>query len=207
MIAEFVIKKAKKLGADDVIANFITGETKQIRFANNSISVSQIWPINKLSFFIAIKNKILTTTLDDVSETNVERTIKKLIATSKFVSPKKDYYGIADGKYKYKPIKDSFDKRIENISEECVDFVEAAKNKALEYSKRTAGVLYTNVFDNYTETSSGISAKDKMSSIQISIRAFNEKDESGHGVFCSRVLNKFNPEKAGEKAGIIASQA
>src|SRR3990172_2030574 len=137
MITEMVVRKARKLGADDVIATFITGETKQIRFANNSISVLQNWDLNKLNIFISLKKKIVRTTLDDVSENNVEKTVRNLIKIAKVILPKQDYFGIAEGKFKYKNIKDGFDNRIENVSEECIDYVDAAKNKALEFSRRT----------------------------------------------------------------------
>ena len=207
MITEKVVKYAKKLGADDVVATLVSGETRQIRFANNSVSVLQNWSLNKLNIFLSVKKRIVRTTLDDISENKVESAIKNLIKISKQILPKTDYHGIAEGKFKYQKVKDGFDKKIAGMSEECVDIVEASINKALEYSKRTAGVLYTNAYDKYTETSTGISAQDKMTSIQISIRAFNEKDESGHGVACARVLNKFNPEQAGQKAGQISNLA
>jgi len=200
-----ILKFALNQGAEDVVLEKIKGVMKQFRFANNSITISQIWNLNFYKVFLTWKNRVLSTTIHDISDDSVKNTIRNLHKISKLTQPNKDYFGIAKGPFRYKRIQNTYDKKIENIDE--IDIINSAINSALKYSKKTAGVLYTNTFQREIETSSNISASEKSSSVQISIRAFNRNDESGHAVSCSRVLSKFNPNKAGEKAGEISKLA
>lgn len=200
-----IVKKALKLGADDVIVESLKGKFNQVKFANNTITVSQSWDIFRYNIFLTLKKRIVNTTIYDVSKKSIEKTVKSLVKAAKLIKPNKDYFGIAKGPFRYKPVGELYDKKIENVS--GVDIVESAVNSALQYSKKTAGVFYSGLYHRNIETSSKISASDKTTSISISIRAFNKKDESGHGVSASRVLNKFNPESAGEKSGEIAELA
>jgi PmbA protein len=80
-------------------------------------------------------------------------------------------------------------------------------NSALQNSKNTAGVLYTNYNERSLESSGDISASEKSTSMQMSIRAFNSDDESGHAASCSRMLSKINPEELGNRAGEISKLA
>lgn len=202
-----IIKKALKIGADDVIVQTTKGKANQVKFANNSITAIQNWNVLRSNIFLTWKGRVVQTTIDDLSEKSVNETIKKLIKYAKATKPSSDYFGIAQGPFKYKKIPNLYDKKIENISENILDKVQTAINSALQNSKKTAGTLYTTSFENNLETSSNVSASEKSTTIQIYIRAFNEKDESGHAVSCARTLNNFNPEKAGEKAGLISKLA
>jgi len=200
-----IVKKALRLGADDVIVESLKGKFNQVKFANNTITVSQGWDIFRYNIFLTLKKRIVNTTIYDISKKSIEKTVKSLVKAAKLIKPNKDYFGIAKGPFRYKPVGELYDKKIENVS--GVDIVESAVNSALQYSKKTAGVFYSGLYHRNIETSSNISASDKTTSVSISIRAFNKKDESGHGVSASRVLNKFNPEDAGEKAGKTAELA
>ena len=200
-----IMKFALNEGAEDVVLEKIKGITKQVRFANNSITISQIWNLNFYKLFLTRKNRVMNSTINDTSDDSVKKTIRNLIKISKITQPNKNYFGIAEGPFRYKKIQNTYDKKIQNT--DAIDVINSAINSALKHSKRTAGVFYTNTFQREIETSSNILASEKSSSIQISIRAFNESDESGHAVSCSRVLNRFNPDKAGNKAGEIAKLA
>jgi len=200
-ILKFVLKE----GAEDVVLERVKGIMKQVRFANNSITISQTWDLFFYKLFLTWKNRVMNTVIYDVSDNSVKKTVRNLIKISKLIQPNQNYFGIAEGPFRYKRVLNIYDKKIENIDE--TDIIRSAINSALQNSKKTAGVFYTNSFQREIETSSNISASEKSSSIQISIRAFNEKDESGHAVFCSRVLKKFDPESAGKKAGEISKLA
>jgi len=200
-----LIKFALREGADDVIVEKNVGETKQVKFANNSIAVSQNWIMETYKIFIAFKKRIISTILFDTSEEAVKNSIKNLIRNAKMLQENKDYFGIAKGPFKYKPIPKTFDKKI--INADTNDIVEAMINSALENSKNTAGILYTSYNERSLESSSNVSANEKSTSIQLSIRAFNSDDESGHAASCSRALNKINPEELGKRAGEISKLA
>lgn len=200
-----LIKFALKEGADDVIIEKNIGETKQVKFANNSIAVSQNWSMENYKIFIACKKKIISTMLFDTTENSLKNSIKSLIKNAKMLQENKEYFGIAKGPFKYKPVAKTFDKKI--INADTTDIVETMINAALENSKNTAGILYTAYNERSLESSNNISANEKATSIQLSIRAFNSDDESGHAASCSRMLNKIKPEELGKRAGEISKLA
>jgi PmbA protein len=200
-----LIKFALKEGADDIIIEKNVGETKQVKFANNSIAVSQKWIMESYKIFIACKKKIITTVLFDTSEDALKNSIRNLIKNVKLLQESKNYFGIAEGPFKYKAIAKSFDKKI--INADTTDMVETMINSALESSKNTAGILYTSGNERSLETSNNVSVNEKSTSIQLSIRAFNKDDESGHAASCSRLLSKIKPEELGRRAGEISKLA
>jgi len=200
-----LIKFALKEGADDIIIEKNTGETKQVKFANNSIVVSQNWNMENYKIFIACKKRIISTVLFDTSEGSLKNSIKNLVKNAKMLQENKEYFGIAKGPFKYKPVAKTFDKKI--IDADTTDIVETMINSALEKSKNTSGILYTSYNERFLESSSNISANEKSTSIQLSIRAFNSDDESGHAASCSRMLSKINPEELGRRAGEISKLA
>jgi PmbA protein len=200
-----LIKFALKEGADDVVIDKNVSETKQVRFANSSITISNNWKIPFYKIFLSVKKKVLSTTLFDVSEDSVRDSIKSLIKSAKKLQPNQEYFGIARGPFKYKPIKNSFDKKI--IDADIGEISQRTINSALENSKSVAGVVYTGYNERYLETSNNISASEKSTSIQVSARAFNKDEESGHAASCSRILSKINPDEIGRKAGEISKLA
>lgn len=200
-----LIRFALKEGADDVIIEKNFEEIKQVRFANNNVTILNKWNLETYKVFIVYKKRIIDTILFDTSEDSLKSSIRNLIKNAKMLQENKEYFGIAQGPFKYKPITNTFDKNI--IEADTTDIVEAMINSALEKSKNAAGVLYTNYNERNLETSNDVSASEKSTSIQLSIRAFNADDESGHAASCSRFLNKINPEELGRKAGEISKLA
>jgi len=216
-IAEYIVKRGLNLGADDIIATVINSNTKQIRFANNEIVLNTEWETVDVEVFLSVGKRLISSSLKNPSPSetflsvskdwnltkeNIDKFLARMIKMAKMIKPKEDYYGIASGNFKYGKLKDCYDKRITKLSEENIDFVHEAINAALsEGAKRCAGVLYSSMYTRYKYTSNGISAREKGTRINISIRAFREKDESAHSVSVSRVLKYFDPEKAGKEAG------
>jgi len=199
-----LIKFALKEGADDVIIEKNYGETRQVRFANNNVTISNNWSITTYKIFLSLKKRILSTVLFDVSEESIKSSIRNLIKNARALQPNKEYFGIAQGHFKYKPIKDLFDKKIINAN--VADISQAMINSALENSKSVAGVVYTSYIERELESSGDVTASEKSTSMQISARAFNKDEESGHAVSCSRVF-KIKPEEIGRKAGEISKLA
>ena len=219
----YIVDKALKLGADDVVVTIKPAITKQIRFANNEITLSTTWDTTDVEVFLAHKKRLISSNINNpglsetftsvggksnLSKDAVDKFLDRMIKVAKVLSPKEDHYGIAKGPFNYKPIKDSYDRKIENLGSKTVDFVEAAIDAAKsEGAKRCAGVLYSSNWEEHKFTSGNVEASDKGSSINLSIRAFAEKDASGHSVSVSRIFDKFDAEKAGTEAGMLAKQS
>lgn len=200
-----LIRFALKEGADDVVIARNKGFTKQVKFANNSIVLTQNWDIESYEVFIAYKKRLVSTKVFEISEDSMKSSIRNLIKNAKVLQESKDYFGIAEGPFKYRPVPQTFDKKILNA--DSADIVERAINSALVNSKNTAGILYTDYNEKTLETSSNVSASEKSTSMQLSIRAFNADDESGHASSCSRLLSKISPEELGTRAGEISKMA
>ncbi|WP_461867215.1 TldD/PmbA family protein [Thermococcus sp.] len=206
-INELILKKAKELGFGDVVVLSHEQSRRQVRFANNEITVAKNWHSRKVELFVEYEKRIGSTTLMTLDEETIERSLKTLLASVKSLSPKEDYYGIAEGPFKYRDIPETFDKAIVELDEPN-EYVERAINAALEEgAKRVAGVLYTDHNRLYLSTSNGVEAFDEGTGIEISVRAFIGDEESGHGTNSVRVLKKFDPESAGRKSGEIAKLA
>lgn len=200
-----LIKFALKNGADDIAIEKNSEEIRQVRFANNSIQIFNAWDISSYDIFLSYKKRTVNTTVCGSSEKEIIDAIKKLIKYAKITKPNKNYFGIAEGPFKYKKIPKLFDKKVANAN--LSDITEKMINSALENSTNTAGIVYAENSERELETSSNISASEKSTAIKLSIRAFNKDEETGHAASCSRILSSISPEKTGRKAGEIAKLA
>jgi PmbA protein len=200
-----LVKFALKEGADDVIIESNDGFMKQVKFANNSVVVTQNWSIKSYDVFISYKKRLVSATLFDTTESAIKESIRKLIKNAKVLQMSDNYYGIAEGPFKYKAVPKTFDKRL--LDADTTDIVESAINAALKSSNNTAGILYTDYNNKTLESSNNVSASEKSTSMQLSIRAFNADDESGHAATCSRMLSGVSPEELGARAGEISKMA
>jgi len=201
----YAIKKAEKLGATDAVAQLSKENRSQIRFANNTMTTLQNWETERLELFLSFNKRIVSTGLDMVTKKSIDAAIVDLAKLAKAAKPKEDFGGIADGPFKYRKIAGCYDKRILNA--DLADKVDGAINAALKKAQKAAGVLYAGEEAVELATSGGVHAADKGTSIELSLRAFCAKDESGHSVSCSRSMPGFNPESAGAKAASLAGLA
>jgi PmbA protein len=115
--------------------------------------------------------------------------------------------GFAKGKFKYQ--KSQADKTLadlENPAEYVFEAIEAAKKEAGP-DTNTGGIFFNGLADIYQVSSEGPIGEDRRSAVELSIRAFSQKEASGHGVECSSTIKGFDPARAGQKAGEIAKQA
>ena len=199
-INEKILKKAKSMGFGDVIIFSEELDKKQIRFANSEISVGKYWHEKRSTIFAEKDRRIASIEIMNFDDRIIEEYMKILDKNIKSIEKKKDYMGIAEGPFTYNDVEETYDKRI--LESEPVEFVERAINSA--DAKRVAGVLYIENPKTYLTTTNNIEAFDEGTKIEISIRAFMDSLASGHATSSSRVLEKFQPERAGEKAGEIA---
>src|SRR3989344_903445 len=129
-LAKSIIGKFKKAGADDVIVDINDDLSSQIKFANSKIAVTQTWSTAKADLFVAVKKRLVATTIKDFSDASVLDTISRIMKFTEKSTPNEDYEGIAEGPFKYKEIEDIYDKNVENLDEKAVDMAQAALNAA-----------------------------------------------------------------------------
>jgi PmbA protein len=202
-LAEALVARALKAGAQDVVANVYLNRSYQIRFAQNEPVISNGWREQAASVFLVVDKRVVATELKDLSKAN--RTVDDLVALARRSQENPLYGGIAKGPSKY--ARPSVDKAILSLRDGG-DYVEAAIHGALEEGAvETAGSFWKYDYEHFLHTSNGAEGHDRRASVYLSIRALRGPESSGHGVACATRLSRFRPEKAGHKAGKIATLA
>lgn len=202
---ENVVKRCKALGADEAIAKTVVGRNRQVRYSNNQIDVSLAWNYYVTDIVMSWRKRLVATQIANFQR--VDQTLKRLFQLAKVSQENPTHAGFAKGKFRYR--KSSADRNIdslENPAEYVFEAVEAAQEVAGPETK-AGGIFFTNISDVYQVSSEGPEGEDRRSAVELSIRAFSEKEASGHGVECSSTLKGFDPSRAGKKAGEIAKQA
>jgi len=202
---EEIVKKAKTLGADEVIAKTTFGRYRKTRFSNNQIDISVAWNDYATDVFLSWKKRVVGTLIRNFQ--NIDESVKRLFNLAEVSKENPQYGGVAKGKFGYK--KSNADKALENLenpAEYVFEAIEAAKKEAGS-DTNAGGILFTKFEDVYLVSSEGPMGEDHRSAIELSIRAFSQRESSGHGVECSSTIKGFDPAKAGRKAGEIARQA
>ena len=206
-LANYIVKVGLEKGAQDVIAIVTRSDEHMFRFANNSLTIVKNWSRESANMLIGINKKTIVVSLTKLDKDTIDRVVDKVVKTSKYLEPDKDYTQLPGEKFEYKSIPDTYDPKIEAL-ENASEYVDAAINAALkEGVEKVAGVLVYNVGEKFLATSTGIEASEKGTSIKLSVRAFCGEEASGHGVEVSRVLSRFNPERPGREAGEYARRA
>ena len=201
---EAIVKKGKALGADEVLANTTFGRYRQTRFSNNEIDITVAWNDYVTDVALSWQKRFVATQIHNFEK--VDETMKRLYQLAKASKENPMYGGIAKGKFKYS--KSKADKSLENLDQADYVFkaIEAARKEAGP-DLNAGGILFTKLEDVYLVSSEGPIGEDCRSAIEFSIRAFSQREASGHGVECSSTIKGFDPSRAGKKAGDIARMA
>ena len=202
---EEIVKKAKALGADEIIAKTTLGRYRQVRFSNNQVDITVEWNDYVTDVALAWKKRLVATEIHDFKD--VDASLKRLFGLAKVSKENPMFGGFAKGKFSYKESK--ADKKLEdlvNMTDYVFEAIDAAKKEAGPKID-SGGILFADFEDVYLASSEGPVGMDSRSAIELSMRAFSEREASGHGVECSSTLKDFKPARAGSKAGEIAKLA
>jgi PmbA protein len=202
---EEIVRKAKSLGADEVLAKTTFGRYRQARFSSNQTDITVAWNDYVTDVTLAWKKRLVATQIHDFQD--VDAGLKNLLQLAKVSQENPLFGGFAKGKFKYATSK--ADKKLEEL-ENPTDYISAAVEAARKEAGAeidSGGILFTRFEDVYLVSSEGPVGVDKRSAVELSIRAFTQREASGHGVECSSALKDFKPERAGAKAGEIAKLA
>ncbi len=200
-----IVKKAKKLGADEAIARTTLGKYRQIRFSNNQIDTTVAWNDYTTDLALAWKKRLVATQIHDF-EYN-DSSIKRILDLAKIARENPFFGGFAEGHFKY--VENNADTKLRELEDPAgyvFEAIDAAQKEAGSKSN-SGGILFTKFEEVYLHSSEGPQGTDDRSAIELSIRVFTEPEASGHGVECASTLKKFKPSKAGTKAGEIAELA
>ena len=202
---EGVVKKAKALGADEVIARTVAARNRQVRFSNNQIDASLAWNTCVTIVVLSWKKRVVATQIANFKK--ADSTLKSLFDLARVSRENPLHGGFAQGKFSYgTSVADKGIDNLENPAEYVFEAIEAAKKLAGPETS-TGGILFSSVSDVFQVSSEGPQGEDCRSAVELSIRAFSQKEASGHAVECNSTLKGFDPARAGRKAGEIAREA
>ena len=203
-LANFIVKEGLKLGVDEIATLVNKTVKRQARFSNNQITVTKTWDDIAIKVYVAKDRRIAMCEVTNMEKNSLKENLNKLLHVIKITREVEGYEKLPEGPFTYKSLPDTYDPKIEQLGEEIVDFAEEAINSALNAGgKRVAGTLYSEYNETVLVTSRNVEAKDKGTRIEITVRSFADEEgvAQGMGLSVSRTLGKFNPSKAGEKAG------
>jgi PmbA protein len=202
-LTEKVMKQIKQKNVDDVVLHSGIERNHQTKFANNKIVKTDVSSGYYISVFCSINKRIVETTIKDLKEENIEKTINDIIRYSQHLPENKNFEGIANGPFRYKKLK--HDKKIIDAEEKAGEIIEESINSACEKKEtRNSGVFETSLSENYLLTSNNAEGESIDTNVYFSIRSIYEKDSSGHKVYGARFLKGLDAEELGRKAGEFA---
>lgn len=198
-LLEKVVNLSEASNVDQVVAIASKSDELLCRFANNSLTVVKQVSETELSVCMSKGRKRLVSSTTDLYR--VDSFVKELSDAISSL-PESDFENIPKLDVDYKPNERRVDKKLLDSKEKAPEFVEQAINSAIKAgAKRCAGTLSISLSTTYLLTNTGISGNDSVAKILLNIRAFSDKDATGHAVSCSPTISGFNPERAGTKAG------
>ena len=206
-IAQYLLKDLKRKGADDVIVQLSSSTNDIVKFSNNKISTTKDWSTTMMSVFVAKDKKIMATSLKTFTEKAAADLATRTLQGLKQLQPNNEYFGIAQGPFKYKKLREYYDPKVKDMDIEMIDLVKQSLDITKKKVKRAAGILEKNDVENYLLTSNDIEVRENGSWLYFSIRALVNQNASGHQTAVSRIKNKLNVIETAARAAEIAHLA
>ena len=198
---EFGVKVAKRLGADEAILMTVFSDERMARFANSSVTVTKNISESGQVVYLAKGGRRIIGSSSNPERASLERFIE-LLFKSMMSLPKDPGYVPLPAKGMSFGGRDGHDRKLDDAEGLLSGYVEEAVGSATEAgARRTAGSLEAGVTRHHLLSTTGTVGSDASAKILLNIRAFTDKDASGHGLSCSATVRGFDPGLAGKRAG------
>ncbi len=198
--------RALSLGVEDFAGIGQRSQVAMTRFSNNSITVIKYHDVSTATVYVGYKGRRMTSSIEKIDEDVVLRDIERMVETAVAVKPAEYYSSLPKGDVDFALTSGKYDQKVRDLPDRHVDMVESVINEALKAgAKRVSGTLASHVGKTVLATSGGRVGEYRSSNIELNVRAFVEKDESGHGAAVSTSLEGLDYEGVGETAGAMAS--
>ncbi len=172
MNAEEIVKVTMAGGFDEAVVSTYRYAKAYLKIANSKIdSLVEKYEVSG-SLFVSSKKRVFFTNMDSLDAVSVAKAIKNAKAGIAAIRPKEDYYGIAEGPFRYKNVPhgksgNGIDK------EEMYDMAQAAINSALENGATSvAGTVVAGQVLDELSTSKKVSESNMSPSFRLSLRVF-----------------------------------
>lgn len=203
-ILDWIANKCKSLGVENYDAITFSELSGQSRFSNNSITtVNYLLTLESMVYMSKGKKRIVGL-ITSTERESLEKTLERLYNSMITGSPDSEFAPLPKGPFNYKRLYDSDDSLLIDNSEYAARAIDAA---IMSGAKRVAGSLQGTMQKVMLRTSTGVDTSDIRTAYTLNVRAFVEKDASGHGVAVSTSIKGLDVESAGKQAGSNAKNA
>ncbi len=100
---EEIVKKAKELGADEIVAKTTIGKYRQLRFSRNQVDITVAWNDYTTDLVLAWKKRVVATEMHDFVD--VDAALRRLMKLAKVSKESPTFRGFAKGKFHYRRAK------------------------------------------------------------------------------------------------------
>jgi len=198
---EYGLRVAKKLGADEAILITAVSNERMARFANSSVTVTKNVDESGQMVYLAKGGRRIIGSSSNPEKASLGRFIGLLYKSMMSLPKDPAFVPLPPRGRAYRP-EASHDKGLESAEGLIAGYVEEAIGSAESAgARRTAGSLEAGVTSHHIMSSTGTVGSDTSSKILLNVRAFTDRDASGHGLSCAASLRDFHPGAAGATAG------
>ncbi len=198
---KFGVGVAKKLGADEAILITVISNEQMVRFANSSVTVTKNINESGQVVYLAKGGRRIIGSSSNPERASLERFIDLLYKSMMSLPKDAGYVPLPARGRAFRP-KPSHDKKLEHAEGLLTGYAQEAISSADKAgARRTAGSLEADVTTHHLLSSTGTVGVDTSSKVLLNVRAFTDRDASGHGLSCSATVRRFEPGVAGARAG------
>lgn len=195
------MKVARRLGADEAILISVVSDERMARFANSTVTVSKSVTESGTEVYLSKGGRRIIGTSSNPEKASLERFVGLLYKSMMALPKDPGHVPLPARGRKYGPRR-AHDRRLESAEGLLAGYVEEAIGSAeSEGARRVAGSLEAGVTSHHIATSTGTVGADTGARILLNVRAFTDRDASGHGLSCSATARGLSPEVAGKRAG------
>ncbi len=204
MNAVKILKNAMSNGFGEVVVSTHKSTRAYLKIANSKIdSIVEKYNISG-HLFVSSKKRVFFTNINSLNAKDVASAIKNAKLGIAATRPKEDYYGIAEGPFKY-CCKNTDLKERGIEKSEMYEIAETAINSALENgATNVAGTVVAGETIDTLVTSKQVRASDRSTFFRISLRIF-VGSTSVQDVIASRKKNEINVERFAKQLTQLAT--
>jgi len=200
MDASEILRLVMNEGFDEAVVTTSSYNSKYLKIANYKLDSIVEKKNERGSIFVTKDKRIAFTSIEKLDIESVRQSINNAKKAISAATPKEDYYGIAEGPFKYKNTV-IFDRRIDEMD---IDSAAELANDVI--SKVTvenlAGTLHLSSYKCSIATSKGVEASSNGTEARLSLRIF-DKGLSIQDTVSSRKLSEIKVERILSNAELL----
>jgi PmbA protein len=195
----WVAAAADRLGADSYDAVAVRLHEGQARFSNNSLTIINELKTENVAVYLTKGKKRILGVVSSTNKDVVDSLVGRLYASMNSGASEAEFAPLPKGPFSY-TIRVPHDRDHDQFDH--ASYAQRAIDAAVSAgASRVAGSLISQHYRLFLRTSSGVEGSDERTSYSLNIRAFTDRDASGHGIAVSTKGKALDVEGAGRLAG------